>query len=447
MSNRAISTLVAVAMTFVPCSLALAADATSSAPPASAPATEYPRLVPWVDYSGDLWHRPALTGDWWGARQQLMDKGIRFNVNLTETIQGNIHGGDTRRAFYQGGLRYDIDVDTGAAGLWPGGLLHVRGETQYGNNNLLASGALMPVNADALFPVADQITCLTELNYTQFVAPWLGFVAGKISPRDANVFAHDETTQFMNMAFMCDPVIDTTIPLDFLGAGVILIPTDWFNLTTLVLDTEGTASRSGFDTVFKRGTTVMQMAEFTIEPFGQKGHQRIGWTWSDKSRVELQQNNRLIIRDLILEKLGLGPGPTLKHKSSDWCILYDFDQYLYTKPGTKDQGIGIFGRVGFGDEDVNPIGQFYSIGIGGKGMIPGRNYDTFGVGYYFVSVSDDFGPVLSRFVEDEQGVELYYNIQVTPWLHITPDLQVIEPGRSQFSETAVVAGIRIRVDF
>jgi inactivated superfamily I helicase len=30
-------------------------------------------------------------------------------------------------------------------------------------------------------------------------------------------------------------------------------------------------------------------------------------------------------------------------------------------------------------------------------------------------------------VRDERGLELFYNVGLTPWLHITPDLQVITP--------------------
>lgn len=408
---------------------------------------EVPRLVPWLDYRGDLWHRPALTGDWGGLRQGMIDKGLRFNLNLTQTLQGNIDGGVSKRAWYQGGLRYEIDLDTGAAGLWPGGWLHLRGETQYGKNNNFDSGALSPVNTDALFPIPDQKTCLSEAYHTQFLAPWLGLTAGKFSPRDNNVFAHDETTQFLNGAFNFNPVIGTTVPLNFLGAGVILRPTDWFTLTTLVLDSEGTADVSGFDTVFDRGTTVYQMTEVGIKPFGQQGHQRLAWAWSDKSQVELRQNTRLIIRQRILEKLGLGPGPALNRQGSDWSFMYDFDQYLYTKPGTKDQGFGLFGRFGVSDGTVNPVGQFYSLGVGGKGMIPTRDQDTFGVGCYYLRVSDNFGPALKRLVGDEQGIEAYYNIQVTPWLHITPDIQVIGPGRERFDDTAIVAGVRMRIDF
>jgi porin len=423
-------------------------EAQALSKPREAPPTATPRLVDWVDYTGDLWHRAALTGDWGGLRQDLMDKGIRFDMNLTQALQGNWAGGVSKRSWYQGDMRYDIDVDTGAAGLWPGGLFHVRGETPYGRNNNLSSGALLPVNTDALYPVpGDNLTCLSEAYYVQFVAPWLGFMAGKVSPRESNVFSHDETTQFMNMAFNYNPIAGTTVPLDCLAAGAILRPTDWFMLTSMVLDSEGTANVSGFETAFERGTSFCQTAEVTIKPFDLQGHQRLTWAWSDKTRIAFQQDARVIIKDIILKKLGLGPGPTFNRSGSDWCIMYDFDQYLYTKPGTKDEGFGLFGRYGRSDGTVNPLQNFYSLGMGGKGMIPCRGNDTYGVGYYYSQVSDQFGPILSRFIRDEQGVELYYNIEVTPWLHITPDLQVIDPGRKMFSDTAVVAGIRMRIDF
>jgi porin len=47
---------------------------------------------------------------------------------------------------------------------------------------------------------------------------------------------------------------------------------------------------------------------------------------------------------------------------------------------------------------------------------------------------------------DEQGVELYYNVAVTPWLRITPDLQIIQPARRNV-DTTVVLGLRAKIDF
>ncbi|KKO19217.1 MAG: hypothetical protein BROFUL_02061 [Candidatus Brocadia fulgida] len=117
----------------------------------SQPGGEMPRLVPWLDYTGGLWHSAGLTGDWGGARQQLMDKGIRFDVSLIQTLQGNWAGGTDYDYPYQGNMRYGIQLDTGKAGLWPGGLLVARGETRYGNSNNLNTGALLPVNTASLY--------------------------------------------------------------------------------------------------------------------------------------------------------------------------------------------------------------------------------------------------------------------------------------------------------
>ena len=46
----------------------------------------------------------------------------------------------------------------------------------------------------------------------------------------------------------------------------------------------------------------------------------------------------------------------------------------------------------------------------------------------------------------EQGVEIYYNFEVLPSVHITPDLQVIDPGLAD-SDTAVIVGLRVNITF
>lgn len=41
---------------------------------------------------------------------------------------------------------------------------------------------------------------------------------------------------------------------------------------------------------------------------------------------------------------------------------------------------------------------------------------------------------------------MYYNIAITPWCHVTPDLQIIDPARSSV-DTTVVAALRVKIDF
>jgi porin len=403
-----------------------------------------PRIVPYVDYSGDLWHRPALTGDWGGVRQKLMDKGIRFNLNLTQTYQGNVAGGTIQRGYYQGGLRYELGLDTTYMGLWPGGMLMMRGESRYGRSDNFHTGSIMPVNTDSLYPVAEEdSTCLTELFFMQFVAPQLGFVAGRMSLRLTTPFTGDETTQFMNTALFVPPIMTTTVPLTTTTAGVIAMPTKWLTVLTLVMDAEGKANLSGFDpdTVFEGGTSLFQMAQVAIKPFGLPGNQRVIWTWSDRVRTQFEQSSFVVI-----DAIRQGSTAGLARSSNDWSVTYSFDQFVYTLPGKPEQGIGLFGYCGFGPGVVNPIEACYSLGIGGKGMIPTRARDTYGIGYYCVTLSDKLPQAFKDHTQDEQGVEMYYNIEVTPWLHVTPDLQIIDPANSSV-DTAWVMGVRARMDF
>jgi len=65
-------------------------------------------------------------------------------------------------------------------------------------------------------------------------------------------------------------------------------------------------------------------------------------------------------------------------------------------------------------------------------------------------------PLKRAGLDHEQGVELFYNIAATPWLHVTPDLQFIDAGRNKAPiltaggksiGTAAVVGLRIKIDF
>ena len=71
--------------------------------------------------------------------------------------------------------------------------------------------------------------------------------------------------------------------------------------------------------------------------------------------------------------------------------------------------------------------------------------DTVGVGYYHLGISNL--PILAiHGFGSENGVELFYNAAVTPWFHVTPDLQVLSPAQTN-TPTALLVGIRARLSF
>ena len=121
--------------------------------------------------------------------------------------------------------------------------------------------------------------------------------------------------------------------------------------------------------------------------------------------------------------------------------------------------MGIFGRVGASDGNPNPMEYFYSIGFGGKGFLSQRPNDGFGVGYYYLDINSPklTGPLMTRSVlRDEQGIEAYYNIGITPWMQLTPDIQVIKGAQEyertdllvkQEIDTTVALGLRLQMIF
>jgi porin len=138
----------------------------------------------------------------------------------------------------------------------------------------------------------------------------------------------------------------------------------------------------------------------------------------------------------------LGVAPSVE--DSSWAFYYNFDQFLVTEAGDPSQGWGVFGRFGVSDGDANYVHRFYSAGLGGTGLIPGRDRDRFGAGYYYMELTDNRSGLLTD--DGEHGVEVFYNLAVTPWFELTADLQVVD-GVGRFSDTAVVGGLRARITF
>jgi porin len=221
--------------------------------------------------------------------------------------------------------------------------------------------------------------------------------------------------------------------------------------------------------------------QVAIKPYGLVGHQNFTLTWTNKERISLEQDPSNIARLLLQERFPLlgNPGPLLEQiitrflpglavptqppnrKSSSWSIDYAFDQYLWQPADDAKHGIGVFFSFGASDGNPNPIKYAFLAGIGGKGVVPGRPEDSFGLGFARTQFSSAFIPLVRQTLNlglDREGAfEAYYNLAITSWLSATADLQIIDPAlkktlsssgqRLVNVDTAIVAGIRIRARF
>src|SRR4029450_8116358 len=175
-------------------------------------------------------------------------------------------------------------------------------------------------------------------------------------------------------------------------------------------------------------------------------HQLIGGIWSSQSFTSLAQDPReaIPLGQIIRGELSLSNALSeaqISKTSGSWAAYYNFDQFLYTTKADGSQGIGIFGRIGFADRNTNILEQFYSFGIAGQGMLPGRELDRFGIGFYYTNFSNDLREIVLS--GDEIGLEVFYNIAATHWLFVTPDIQVIEPAGKRGAH-ALLSAVRVQ---
>lgn len=397
---------------------------------------------------GPDFNQSRLTGDWGGERTKLADSGITIDIDAIQSLQGVLHGGLERTWKYGGSVDYELQFDFEKMGLWPGAFIDMRAEHQFGEFINGDTGAILGANADGLFPLPGyRDLTLSKVVFTQFLSESFGVFFGKIDTLDGdnNHFAGGRgKVNFMNQNFIFNPATIRTTPYSALGAGVVFVFPDVYAedpaiLSFAALGADGQPNTAGWDDDFEGGTSYSIEFSHPTNFFNQPGKQLYGATYSNKDYTALDQDPRFILRTL----LGLG---TLEKEEGSWSFYHNFHQYIFTEEADKTQGWGIFGRFGIADDETSPIEDFYSIGFGGKGLLEGRDQDKWGAGYFYAGLSDELPDAVLDSFGDSQGLEFFYNIEVTPYLQITPNLQIINPSNENL-DSAVILGARARVLF
>jgi porin len=316
----------------------------------------------------------------------------------------------------------------------------------FGDNINRFTGTLLPVSLAQSLPNGDRsVTALTGVKFTQALSENFVLFAGKINTLDD--FNQPFTggargvDGFQNTALLFNPVFIRTVPYSTLGAGfAVLDKNQEAVISGAVFDTNNTPTVSGFHTFFDNGVTVLGAVNLPTKFLGLPGRQGISGTYSSGTFFNLQPtpfNDRV-------EGIGLR-NPT---KQGSWSVAYAFDQAFYVAPDDPKRSWGVFGNLGWADSNPSPIDWAANIGVGGASPLPCRKLDTLGVGYFYTGVSDSLKQLAPRLLplRDEQGVELFYNAAVTPWCHITPDFQVVNPARKRV-DTVIFTGLRAKIDF
>jgi porin len=400
-----------------------------------------PALPP---FGGPILERPKLTGEWFGVRTRLRDRGIAIDVSTTQYYQGVTTGGLERSFPYGGRNDYFLALDGGKLGLWKGFSVKFHGETRYGESANFNTGALSPVNEYLLVPGSEgTVSGLTGVEFTQALSEHLLVAGGKINLLD---HVHQPLTGatglegFQNLSLIFNPILARTLPYSAFGVGAYYLQGGEPVLALSVFDTRDASTTSVFDEFFTNGAVIFGTAVLPTNFFGMPGHQGLEAAYSSGRYTNISKSPYLDPVDGLVF-----PGPP---QSGSWAVGYLFDQAVWVSPDDPRRVWGVFGKLGISDGNPNPVRWHAGGGISGASPIPGRTRDTFGVGYFYLGISDKLKQSARPLTPlgNEQGVELYYNARITPWFQLTPDLQVVSPFQKQ-TDTALLVGLRARIDF
>ncbi len=404
-------------------------------PPATAPAG------PPVTAPDSLWTRDTLTGEWGGLRTRLVENGLVTEFSFAGYFADVLRGGGRRDDLDFGG-RADafFHLNTGKAGLWEGGGFHVHVESRFGeaaDRPLPRSGGLWPVNTGAALPLGDSDDIVaSSIYYTHLLGKETVLMLGKINAVDLLAsdpfFGGWARDRFEHIAFVAPP--SGVVPPTIMG-GVLVHKMDPISLTFMVFDPNDRTDDYWVDGLFDDGFNISLGATWAGGIAGRSSSIGLTGTYSTKDGADLSE-------------LLLPASLKTSDKDGSFNIALSFSHLILEGQGSPGKGLGIYGKAAIADGNPNPIEASFSGGIAAHGIVPGRPDDVFGIGYYYYDLSDDLEDSLDLIldVDHEQGVELFYNLAITPWLRVTADLQWIDPANGDFNH-AVIGSLRTTIFF
>lgn len=378
------------------------------------------------------------------ARMMEALEGITAGVSFT-TVAQRVNGGATTAVKAESQLSWrgdaQVSLPGGTLGLSEGGLFfHFRMGQGDGLSNLNPTfsapnatafqlgGAGQPDDASPILAQAwyqlntpldgkllDQAREHMEINFGK-IDPFLFF--------DQNANADDETVQFMNLAFVHNPLLDAggQAGLDAYGftPGLRLAyvnETDGPEPWGISLGVFGSGSGAAFSDSLKQPFVIVQAD--TVKRFG---------GLAGNYRAYLWRNGRATHHDGVTEEDQSGWGISVDQQVAD--------------------SVSVWARYGHG-MDGNPVfDQALALGAELTGDAWGRGADSLGLGLGWLSASDSYKAANAGISGAEQLAELYYRWRVNSQFELSPDYQFIHrPGADPSKDDAHILGLRAQLTF
>lgn len=248
--------------------------------------------------------------------------------------------------------------------------------------------------------------------------------AGKIDPFgffDGNNIADDESEQFLNLAFIHNPLLDAggDIGVGEHGASpglrlAYVSDINSGNNVTASLGLFGSGEGANYSDTFGKHLTIAQL-EYAGKTFGGlEGAWRL-YGWSNGRAEDLAD-------------------PANQERHTGWGV--SFDQQV-------TEHVTLFSRIGITTKGQVAFDRAFTLGAQLDGGLWGRENDRIGVAAGWLDASQESGMTGS-----EKPVELYYAWQLNDNLQLSPSVHWIgEPGGDPTADDGTVFSLRAKASF
>jgi porin len=401
-------------------------------------------------HDGDFWSRDALTGNWYGLRSALEDKGILLGADSIDEMLGNVTGGSKTGAIYDGRLELLATVDLNKLFGWSDATFHVNAYQTHGrglSSNDLGGNLMTASNIEAT-----RSTRLFDLWIEQLL------FNGKLSIRGGQIAADDEffisnyASNFVNGTFGWPTIMASDLPnggqaypLATPGVRIAVAPSKETKIAVALMDGDPAGGgisnpqqrdADGMAFRFNDGAFVITEASYAVDQdtdaAGQPATYKIG-AWYHSGSFADQRF------DTLGQSLASPTSTGIPQRHwNNFGFYAVMDRQLW-HDNDADRNFGVFLRVGTAPADRNLVTLYADTGFNFKGIIPSRSDDIFGVALAVAQIGggardldqdqQQFTATATPIRDNESTVEVTYRVQATPWWTLQPDLQFIRhPG-------------------
>jgi porin len=403
--------------------------------------------------------RSTLTGDWDGQRSALVDSGIDLKLaHISESAWG-FEGGRDQGARYTQELRFSAEFDFAKlfdieGGRLRFGLLDRRGRNLSADRtgNLFMTQELYGGGMD---------TRIGELTYEQAMAGNRWNLKFGLTHTGDDFASSPLNCNFQNFAFCPRPPAlgsnsgFSGYPVPRWGARLRWAPTASFYAQTGIyeVNNDRTQHDNGWRLRIESGSALLPFEFGWKSGTGQgelPGLYRIGGYYDSTNTADVHTD--IDGASFVLN------GTRAELHEGRYGLWLMGEQMLFRDAGNASRNLSVFANVLGFDRETSRYSRFYSAGLVWRGPFDARPGDSTGIAIANVKVNPRLAAtqrdrlLLSgspgAVQNDETSLELFYGVQVAPWLLIRPNLQFIHrPGATGLYDDAWLLGLSTRINF